>query len=90
MKWLPKERRNPFIIVVLSTAAVLAIICFGLIPSQNATLSGIAQNRKTAGTKLLSIESTIKNAGMTAGQLAVATNALSHAEEDMASGDLYS
>lgn len=90
MKWLPKERRNPFIIVVLSTAAVLAIICFGLIPSQNNKLSVMAESRKSAGTKLESIKSTIKNADMTAGQLAGATNALCHAQEDMASGDLYS
>lgn len=90
MKWLPKERRNPFIIVVLSTAVVLVIICFGLIRSQNAALSSLASSRKTAGNKLLSIESTIKNADMTANQLVVATNDLSHAEDDMASGDLYS
>jgi hypothetical protein len=90
MKWLPKERQNPFIIVVLSTTAVLAIICFGLIPSQNAKLSAMADSRKSAGIKLQSIQSTIKNADLTAGQLAAATNALSLAQADMASGDLYS
>jgi hypothetical protein len=90
MKWLPKERRNPFIIVVLSTAAVLALICFGLIRSQNATLSAIADNRKAAGTKLKSMVSTIKNADLIGSQLADAMSALSNAEKDMASGDLYS
>jgi hypothetical protein len=90
MKWLPKERRNPFIVVVLSTAAVLAIICFGLIRSQNATLSGLADSRKAAGNKLQSMESTIKNAALTDSQVSITTNALSQAEEDMASGDLYS
>jgi Tfp pilus assembly protein PilO len=90
MKWLPKERRNSFIIVVLSTAAVLAVIYFGLIHSQNATLSGLADSRKAAGNKLQSMESTIKNADLTDSQMVVATNELSHAEEDMASGDLYS
>jgi hypothetical protein len=90
MKWLPKERRNPFIIVVLSTAAVLALICFGLIHSQNATLSAIADSRRAAETKLKSIESTIKNTDMTASELADTTTALSNAEGDMASGDLYS
>jgi Tfp pilus assembly protein PilO len=90
MKWLPKERRNPFIIVVLATAAVLAMVCFGLIRSQNATLSGIADTRKAAGNKLQSMESTIKNADITASQVTDTTYALSHAEEDMAYGDLYS
>ena len=90
MKWLPKERRNAFVIVVLITTAVLAVICFGLIRSQNATLSGLADSRKAAGNKLQSMESTIKNAELTDSELADTTNALSRAEEDMASGDLYS
>src|SRR5271154_5071644 len=90
MKWLPKERRNPFIIVVLSTAALLAIICFGLISSQNATLSTVRNNRKAAEGKLQSMKNPIKNADMTASQLADVTTALSQSEQDMASGDLYS
>jgi hypothetical protein len=90
MKWLPKDRQNPFIIVVLSTAALLAIICLGLIRSQNATLSSLADSRRDASAKLLSMESTIKNANLTARQLADTTAALAAAEADMASGDLYS
>ena len=34
MKWLPKEKRNPFIIVVASTVVLLALIYFWLIRSQ--------------------------------------------------------
>jgi Tfp pilus assembly protein PilO len=90
MKWLPKERRNPFIIVVLITVAVLALISFGLINAQTATLAKIADNRRTADDKLQTMESTIKNADLTASQLADVTLALSLAESDMASGDLYS
>lgn len=90
MKWLPREKRNAFIIVVLTTAVVLALICFGLIGSQNATLSRVADSRKAAGNQLQRIEDTIKNGNMTASQLADATYELSRAEEDMASGDLYS
>jgi hypothetical protein len=89
MKWLPKDRRNPFFIAVLSTAAVLALIYFGLIRSQNSTISKLAESRKTASDKLLSMESTIKNADLTANQLADSTTALTQAEADMASGDLY-
>ncbi len=90
MKWLPKDRRNPFFIVVLSTAALLAIIYFGLVQSQNTTLARVADDRKTAETKLQSMESTIKNADLTSKQLAETTAALTQAEADMASGDPYS
>jgi len=89
MKWLPKDRQNPFFIAVLSAAAVLALIYFGLIRTQNSTISKLAQSRKTTGDKLLSMESTIKNADLTATQLAETTAALTQAEADMASGDLY-
>jgi Tfp pilus assembly protein PilO len=90
MKWLPKEKRNPFIIVVLITATVLALICFGLIHSQNTTLSQVADSRKTAGNKLQDIERTIKNADLTAHELDDVTYSLTRAEEDMATGDYYS
>lgn len=90
MKWLPKDRRNPFFIVVLSTAAVLAIIFFGLIRSQNATLSSLANSHREATAKLQSMDSTIKNADLTASQLADTMASLADAEADMASGDLYS
>lgn len=90
MKWLPKDRRNPFLMVVLATAVVLALITFGLIQAQNAKLAKLAENRKAAASKLESMESTIKNAGQTASQLDEVTKALSQAETDMASGDLYS
>jgi hypothetical protein len=66
------------------------MICFGLIRSQNATLSGLADSRRAAGNKLQSMEGTIKNADVTSGQVTDTTYALSSAEADMASGDLYS
>jgi hypothetical protein len=90
MKWLPKDRQNSFFITVLSTVALLAIIYFALIRSQNATLSSLAANRKAAGDKLAGMESTIKNADLTAGQLTASMEALTQAESDMASGDTYS
>jgi hypothetical protein len=90
MKWLPKDRRNPFFVVVLSTAVVLAIIFLVLIRSQNATLSSLANSRQDATAKLQSINSTINNANITAKQLTDTTAALADAEADMASGDLFS
>lgn len=90
MKWLPREKRNLFIIVVLSTAAILALIYFGLICSQKATLFQVAAGRKSAGDKLADMATTIKNADLTAKDLVDVTRDLSHAQDDMASGDLYS
>ena len=90
MKWLPKDRRNPFIIVVLVTAAVLAGIYLGLINRQDAMLANLAAARKSAGEKLQSMESTIKNADMTSNQLATTSQRLALAEQEMASGDFYS
>lgn len=90
MKWLPKDRRNPFFVVVLITAVLLAGIYFGLIRAQNATLSKLADSRKSAIAKLQNMESTIKNGNLTATQLDQTMTALTQAEADMASGDLYS
>jgi hypothetical protein len=90
MKWLPRDKRNPFIIVVLITAMLLALICFGLIGSQNARLGNVADQRKSATKKLQIIETTIKNADATDKDLHDVTYDLSRAEEDMASGDYFS
>ncbi len=89
MKWLPKDRRTPFFIAVCITAALLIIICFGLIRSQNAALTSLAGSRKSETDKLQSMESTIKNADLTANRLTETMASLTQAEADMASGDLY-
>ena len=90
MKWLPREKRNPFIFVVLITATVLALICFVLIGSQRETLITVANNQKDAKNKLQGMENTIRNTDMIDKDLRDVTYELSRAEEDMASGDLYS
>jgi hypothetical protein len=90
MKKLPKEKRNQLIIVVIVTVVVLALIGFGLIRSQYDSLSKIAKAKKAAESRLQSIKNAIKNDEAIAAELAEVTNTLSHAEEDMASGDLYS
>jgi len=90
MNWLPKERRNPFIIVVLITAICLVSIYFGLISNQQATLSKVGSIRQAAANKFEDIDKAIRNAGLTARQLAELQSNLSVAEADMASGDLYS
>ena len=90
MKWLPKDRQNPFIVVVLITATLLVAIYFFLIGAQHGLLAKIAVNRTTADKKLHDMDNTIKNADLTAKQLAVFKADLVRAETDMASGDLYS
>ena len=90
MKWLPKEKRNPFILVVVITAAVLLLIYFVLLSSQRATLSKVKDSWKAASAELQGIEKTIKNVDATTNELAAANLAIARAEEDMATGDLYS
>src|SRR6267154_1181774 len=90
MKWLPKEKRNPFFVVVAVTVAILLIVYFGLINAQRSTLSGSKAASQAAMVKLQGMEKTIKDGDLTTNEVAAATIALAHAEEDIASGDLYS
>ena len=90
MKWLPKEKRNPFILVVVITVAILALIGFGLLGTQSSALARVGESRRAASAELQGIEKTIKNADLTINELATVKTALSRAEEDTASGDLYS
>ena len=90
MKKLSKEKRNQLVIVVIITVAILAMIGFGLIRSQFASISQIAKDKKTAENQLQEIKNSIKNDEGIARELTEVTNALLHAEEDMASGDVYS
>jgi hypothetical protein len=90
MKWLPRDKRNPFFLVVFVMAMILILICFVLIRSQYGSLAQIATDKKLAVDRLQNVENVIKNGDVTANQLADVTYSLSRAEEDMASGDLYS
>ena len=90
MKRLSREKRNQLITVILVTLAILALIGFGLIRPQYDSLSNIAKDRKAADNKLQSIKHAITNSEAIANEWNETTYALAHAEEDMASGDLYS
>jgi Tfp pilus assembly protein PilO len=90
MKRLSREKRNQLITVILATLAILALIGFGLIRPQYDSLSAIAKDRKAADNKLQSIKHAITNSEAIANEWNETTYALAHAEEDMASGDLYS
>ena len=90
MKRLSREKRNQLITVILVTLGILGLICFGLIRPQYESLSKIAKTGKVANTKLLGIKHAITNSEAIANEWNETTYALALAEEDMASGDLYS
>ncbi|MGA2786713.1 MAG: hypothetical protein ABSF60_04225 [Verrucomicrobiota bacterium] len=90
MKRLTKEKRNQLITVIFVTLAILTLIGFGLIRPQYASLSKIARDVKAADTKLQNIRHAITNSEAIANDWNDAAFALTRAEEDMASGDLYS
>ena len=87
---MSKEKRNHLIIVVIVTVAILAVISFGLIRSQFASLSNIQKDREAVDSRLKNIKNSIKNADAIASELTEMTNTLSRNEADLASGDLYS
>lgn len=85
-----QEKRNQFILVVLCTVAVLAVMWLNLIRPRYAALSQIAGQQRDASDKLGTIQTAIKRSDVTAADLAQEARALADAESDMASGDLYS
>jgi hypothetical protein len=90
MKRLSREKRNQLITVIFVTLTILALIGFSLIRPQYDSLSKIATARKAADTKLQSIKHAITNSAAIATEWDETNSALAYAEEDMASGDLYS
>lgn len=87
---MSKEKRNQLILVAIITLAVLVLIGLTLIHPQLQTLSKISADKKAAQAKLQQISDTIKHTDTVESELDAVTDALSHAEEDMASGDIYS
>jgi Tfp pilus assembly protein PilO len=87
---MSREKRNQLVIVVVVTMAILALIGFGLIRSQFDTISKIENDKHTADDRLKDIKNGVKTADAIASELIEVTNALSHTEADMASGDLFS
>jgi hypothetical protein len=87
---IPKEKRNQLLLVAIITGAVMVLIGLTFINPQLQTLSKIKANKRAAQAKLQQINDTIKHMDAAESELAAVSNALSHAEEDMASGDIYS
>lgn len=75
--------------VVVATVALIGIVYFLLIHPQKVANENIANNTKTAQGKLQRMEDTIKQGEETSHALTDKSLQLSHAEEDLASGDVY-
>jgi hypothetical protein len=89
MNKLPKEKRDKLILVVISTIMLIALIYFGWIRSQDSNISRIKVETAAARDQLLGIESAIKKSDSTQVELFDIAETLSHAEDDMASGDTF-
>ncbi|MEI7937990.1 MAG: hypothetical protein WCK27_14975 [Verrucomicrobiota bacterium] len=86
---LPKEKLNRLILVILATLIAIAGLYFGLIRRQNENLVRLAQQKAAAAKKLQVIREAIHRADQIKAQLDEAKTALTGAESDIASGDLY-
>jgi len=89
MNKLPKEKRDRLILVMISTVTLIAVIYFGWIRSQDSNISRIKAETAAARDQLLDIENVIKKSDAMQSELFDITETLSHAEEDMASGDYF-
>jgi Tfp pilus assembly protein PilO len=89
MKRLPPAKRNQLIGVVFATIGLICLVYFLLINPQNDKNNGLANSINLATTRLQEIKATIKQKDATQSALDDLTLQLNHAEEDVASGDLY-
>jgi hypothetical protein len=89
MNKLPKEKRDQLVLVIIFTVMLIVLIYLGLIRPQYATIARIQNDIKAAQGKLLDIESAIKKSDQTTTALFDISDTLSHAEEDMVTGDPF-
>jgi Tfp pilus assembly protein PilO len=86
---LPKEKRNHLILVILVTLIAGIGLYFGLIRHQHDNLDRLAGKKDAAKKKLQTVQDAIRRADQIKGELEVAKSALTAAEADIATGDLY-
>lgn len=89
MNRLSPEKRNQLILATAGVLAAMALIYFGLIGPEKASLVRINNNKIAAADELKKSEEAIKKAPSTETELANAVYNLSQAETDIASGDIY-
>ena len=90
MNKLSKEKRNHLILVVFAALAVVACFYLFVIRYQLDSLKSLKNDKEKKEQALAQIRETIKNSKQIEADLVVVSNKLQLAEEDMASGDLYS
>jgi hypothetical protein len=90
MNRLSKEKRNQLILVIISTAGLVAALWYFLIRYQQDGLHSLNAQIKADKDKVLQIEDTIRNSKQIEATLNVVSNKLVLQEQEMASGDLYS
>src|SRR5579863_8546460 len=89
MKRLPPAKRNNFIMVIVATVAVIGGVYFFLIKPQNEDNVNLGVETSDKIAELEKIEKSIKQADATSTALTDVTLQLSHAEEDVATGDVF-
>lgn len=88
-KKLPKEKRNHLVLVALAALTAVAGLYVCLIQHQNDNLAQLCRKKENAAKKLKLMQETVKRADQIKADLEVARTALTEAERDVASGDLY-
>jgi hypothetical protein len=89
MKRLPPAKRNQLIGVIVATLALICAVYFVLISPQNGKNRELAVKINQETERLHSYQTAIDQMKATESQLNGLNLQLSHAEEDVASGDLY-
>ena len=89
MKKLSKEKRDNLILIALLTTGAVAGLGYGLIRYQYQTLGQLAEKQKAKANKLVQVQATLKRGPELATKAEELKTALTDAETDVASGDLY-
>ncbi|HOC57864.1 MAG TPA: hypothetical protein PKI20_19755 [Verrucomicrobiota bacterium] len=89
LRKLPKEKRNQLVLVGLVTLMAITGLYFALIRHQNDKLARLKQQKTAAAQKLQLVRETIQRAKPIQADLDEVKKALTAAESDVASGDLY-
>ena len=89
MKRLPPAKRNQLIMVIAATVGALALVFILLIKPQKEQNEKLGLTVRSEQEKLKTIETAIKEADAISARLTDISLQLNHAEEDVASGDVY-
>ncbi|MGO8929924.1 MAG: hypothetical protein ACLQU3_23905 [Limisphaerales bacterium] len=90
LRKLPKEKRNNLVAVVVGTLLIVVGLYLLLIKPQNQKLDRLAQKKLEVQASQRRVLDAVRRASEIEADLTSARKALSDAEADVASGDLYS